>query len=187
MIGVLFAVGAPAIYSQLEAGRPPKGLGEAQQIGYGGEVVYYIHAGKAGRIYGETGGTTNSLTLVAMPDVMKVTFKTMTAVYVELKLCIELAIAGEAEGPAGLMAYMDNNYMYPSVGGTTYMTGYVVHPNLAAVGSFSGLESWCFDWEASVSAGTHTISFKWAVAYDTNTVWGDYFAISVWATRVRPA
>ena len=186
------SVGRPAlpIASAQGAGRPTPAPGQILQRSFSGEVVYWVHAGRAGRIFGEIGGTTTSTLLVPMPAVMNTTFRVQTPVSVELKLCIELAIT-VTNRSAGIQAFMDGAFMQPTVGGSSFLTGYVVGPRLGArfpIANFSQLESWCFDWESAAGPGFHTISYRWAVQPGTPAalVWGDYFAVSVWATKVKP-
>jgi len=181
MIGVLIG-SVPVLYSQLN-GRPDVAAQE-QQFGFSGPVTYYIHAGNAGRAYG---AITSSTTLTEITQVMRVTIKNFlpSMIKVEVKLCIELAVVG-AEVPVGVLAAIDGNAMYPNVGGPGggYLAGYVAHPSLGAVYNYAALESWCFDWEGQVGYGVHVISFYWAVSDPDSILWGDFYAISVWATKV---
>ena len=184
MIGVLIGA-VPVLYSQVN-GRDEVGAQAVPtpQFGFGGTVVYYIHAGNAGRAIG---ATTSSMTLTEITPAMRVTIKNIwkSMIKVEVKLCMELAVA-DTEEPVGLLAAIDGNAMYPNVGGPGggYLAGYVAHPSLGAVYNYAALESWCFDWEGQVGYGVHVISFYWAVSDPDSILWGDFYAISVWATKV---
>jgi len=184
-------VAFPVLYGQSpesESQRIPTSqqVSPVVSVSYSGEVTYWIHGGKSGRIWGASGGSTTSTTLVLMPTDMQVIIKPATTVKVEVTLSVELAVT--ADVAAGVLAVIGTLPMYPNVGGpgSNYLAGYVAHPRIGAVGDFSKLESWTFTWERIVPGGTHTIKFYWAVSSSTGRVWGDFFATSVWATKTVP-
>lgn len=181
---VASTVAFPILYgqSQSTSDRMP-GSEPSVSVSYSGEVTYWIHGGKSGRIYP---ASTTSTLLTVMPADMWVVIKPATTVKVEVTLSIELGVT--ADVPVGVLAVVDTLPMYPNVGGpgSGYLSGYVAHPRVGAVGTYSKLETWTFTWERIVTAGTHTIKFYWAVSSSTGRVWGDFFAVSVYATKTVP-
>jgi len=179
---VIASFAFPVLYAQ-SSQSSREDVKEAEAVSFSGEVTYWIHAGKAGRIYPTN---TTSTTLREISTVMRVVIRPATTVKVEVKLSIELAVT--ADVAVGVLAVIGGLPMYPNVGGpgSSYLAGYVAHPRVGVIGAFDKLESWTFDWERIVSNGTYTIRFYWAVSSSTGRVWGDFYAVSVWATKTVP-
>jgi len=156
------------------------------QISYSGEVTYQIHGGKAGRVYGLAGASTNMITLTEMPVDMRVIITPVASVKVSVTLSVELGVT--ADYPVGVLAVVDTLPMYPNVGGlgSNYLAGYVAHPRVGTIGTFSKLETWTFTWERTATPGTHTIRFYWAVSNSVAKVWADFYCVTVWATKTVP-
>jgi len=176
-IALFAAIGTPIIFSQQEEG--PEQL---VQVGFSGEVVYWIHGGRAGSIYPSS---TNRTGLVEISSEMRVVIMPQTPVCVQVKLCIELAIANKPV-PAGILAYIGSTRMFPNNPTLyNYLAGYVIHPRLAShLEDFGNLTTHTFNWDLRVNyPGTYTIRFFWAVANPAAHIWGRFFSVSVWATK----
>jgi hypothetical protein len=159
----------------------------SQTLAYGGEVVYLARAAKTGKLDDATPATTNSTTLVEIDPEMRTTVVTRAAAHFSVMLCIELAEQGADVIPAGIQTRVDGARMVPSTSQPNYSGGYVTQPlNGAPVGDAGKVRTFCYSWESGgLAAGSHTVSFYWAVRGSSATLWARMYNVSVWAVAVK--